>query len=502
MSEKLQRQFADAAQKQAAGAWREAEAAYRAILKHAPGHIDAAANLAIVLGAEGRHEEALVYVEKALRGAPNAAPLHHRHALTLLRLGRNQEAEAVLRRALGADPALAEIQITYGQVLLARDAFEPARERFQAALVTDPGNPVASCLLGDTYRFEADYETACRCYDEALSRRPDHAQARWSRAMALLAAGDLARGWPAYEARFAAGITPKANLPMPEWRGQPLEGQRILVYGEQGIGDEIMFATCIADLAGQAKSVVLVCEPRLAPLFARSFPSVEVLGLRGVADTTVDPRSLADVWVPAGDLPRYLRRDWAAFEGAGAYLLPDAGALAKWRARYEVLGPGLKVGLSWRGGGSDLVRRRRSIALENLALVLGRKGVQLVNLQYGACADELAAVGRQGLAMADWNDADPLTDLDDFAAQVAALDLVVSIDNATVHMAGALAQQVWALLPTPADWRWMSARDDSPWYPGVRLFRQERPGDWAPVLARIGDALAERVRGLPPGRAA
>ena len=168
------------------------------------------------------------------------------------------------------------------------------------------------------------------------------------------------------------------------------------------------------------------------------------------------------------------------------------GRKPKCGARYAALGPGLKIGISWRGGGGDLVRNRRSLALASWARMLRRDSEHVVNLQYGDCAQELAAAERShGLSIADWDDADPLADLDGFAAQVAALDLVISIDNATVHMAGALGRPVWALLPKPADWRWGTEGDETVWYDSLRLFRQARPGDWAPVMGTISDALRD-----------
>jgi hypothetical protein len=198
-----------------------------------------------------------------------------------------------------------------------------------------------------------------------------------------------------------------------------------------------------------------------------------------------------DVQIAAGSVPRFLRRNLGAFPRRQRYLAACPRRRARWRERYAQLGHGLKVGISWRGGGTNFTKRRRSTVLEQWRPILAVAGVQFVNLQYGDCSRELAAVKQSlGVTIHHWADADPLADLDDFAAQTAELDLVISIDNSTVHMAGALGVPVWTLLHFAANWRWLLDRDDSPWYASLQLVRQPEFGQWAPVFESVSESLA------------
>jgi ADP-heptose:LPS heptosyltransferase len=189
-----------------------------------------------------------------------------------------------------------------------------------------------------------------------------------------------------------------------------------------------------------------------------------------------------DFQIAAGSLPLHLRRSLADFPNHSGYLKPDPAMRTRWAERYAQLGQGIKVGISWRGGHISQAHKR-STTLDQWQDILRTSGMQWINLQYGSPAQEINdAHERFGIAIHDWDDSDPLTDLDNFAAQIAALDLVISVDNSTVHMAGALGVPVWVLQPYSADWRWLLEREDSHWYPSVRQFRQPAREDWASVL--------------------
>jgi hypothetical protein len=312
----------------------------------------------------------------------------------------------------------------------------------------------------------------------------------WHRGLLWLLTGDFARGWPEYEWRWADPNVRLRSFSRPRWDGSSLSGKTILVCAEQGIGDEIMFASCIPDLVKRAGHVVLECDSRLVPLFSRSFPGVGVSAACPADHGNPVPGSPAiDVQIAAGSLPGYLRRSWQDFPEPHAYLVPDPGAVAKWERRYQEAGDGLNVGISWRGG-RKAERGKRSTSLDQWADLLRTEEVSFVNLQYGGSRAEINEVSsRCGVQILDWEDANPLVNLDDFAAQIAALDLVISIDNATVHMAGALGVPVWVLQPFAPEWRWLLDREDSYWYPGVRQFRQSMPGNWGAVFERVATEL-------------
>ncbi len=447
---------------QALGRLDEAREAFRKALARDTAHMLANTNLACVLNALDEPLEAERYARAALAKAPDHASALNRLAASLRAQGRHDEARACLDRALALRPDYAETWFN----------------------------------LGILHQDRNELNEALRCYDRATSLAPNDADARLNRAGILMLEGDFARGWVEYGWRFMAHRTPRRPFPWPLWDGSPVEGKHLLVYAEQGVGDEIMFASCFSDLLRSAERCVIECDSRLAPLFQRSFPEAEIVGgkvEKGIRqDTTAQLIALGpfDFQAAMGDLPRYLRPEPARFPHHDGYLRADPGRLAKWRARYDSLGPGRKIGISWRGGRTNAQQRLRSIGLSDWRQVLTTPDTHFVNLQYGDTAAERERVrGETGIEVHHWEDADPLTDLDDFAAQIAALDLVISIDNATVHLAGALGVATWVMLPLSPDWRWLLGRDDTPWYPSASLHRQSAPRGWQPVLARVAAAL-------------
>jgi hypothetical protein len=250
-----------------------------------------------------------------------------------------------------------------------------------------------------------------------------------------------------------------------------------------------MFASCFQEVIEQASVCTVECDKRLLPLFSRSFPEAVFIERVKETDDNLSHLPQTDLVIPLGSLPKFLRTDLNAFPRR-SYLIPDAAKVEIWRNRLKTLGDGLKVGVSWRGGAAPKVKRRRSIKLEQWKKLFSLSGLHFINLQYGDCKDELKEIKETfGITIHNWEDADPLKDLDDFAAQIAALDLIISVDNSTVHMGGALGKPVWVLLPYVPDWRWMLNREDSPWYPTIKLFRQPSCGDWDPVIDKIKDDL-------------
>jgi hypothetical protein len=267
----------------------------------------------------------------------------------------------------------------------------------------------------------------------------------------------------------------------------PLGGRRLLIWAEQGVGDEVMFASLVPDVLAAGGRPVILCNSRLVPLFARSFPAAQVLHCSDPGHFCQLP---ADCHVPMGSLPRFFRSAQDRFLPHRGYLRPDDTLVEHLRARYASLGSGLKVGISWRSG-NRTSGRRRSAPLSSWRELLQTDGVQFVNVQYGDCRQELDDVKRDsGVEVYHDEQVDPLRDMDAFAAQIAALDLVISIDNSTVHMAGALGKPVWTLLSVAPNWRWFHGRDDSPWYPAMRLFRQTKLADWPALFQHVAAALA------------
>jgi hypothetical protein len=263
----------------------------------------------------------------------------------------------------------------------------------------------------------------------------------------------------------------------------------LLVYGEQGLGDEIMFASCLPDVLQQDGEVIVECDPRLAPLFQRSFPSARVHGRASNEDTdwlsAVEP---IDVQIPIGSLPSLYRRSLSAFPARGGYLQAEPSRVAYWQERLSALGPGRKVGISWRGGTVSSRRDIRSIALAQWLPILQQPGVEFVSLQYTDCADELADLQVQhGVTVHHWQEA--IDDYDETAALVTALDLVVSVCTSVVSLCSALGRPVWVLVPSSPGWIFMHAGDTTPWFPCASLVRQQQAGDWQVCIERMADKL-------------
>ena len=362
---------------------------------------------------------------------------------------------------------------------------------FQKAIEINPSFADAYCSLAIISEESGMLDEALSYYQKALQINPEDAETHWNMSLALLSIGDFKQGWREYEWRFEVKDFKQRSLPIPRWDGSSLEGKNLFIQAEQGIGEEIMFASCLPELTAHTARCIIECDKRLGPIFARSFPKAEVMTHVPSLNDVQEYIAAVDMKTAIGSLPLFLRPDLSSFPQYKAYLIPDTSKVALWRNRFEALGKGLKIGISWRGGGIISEKRLRSTVLDQWDTLLTIPGVHYINLQYGDCTQELAEVKENfGVTIHHWEDADPLKDLDGFAAQVSALDLVISVDNATVHMAGALGIPVWTMLPYACDWRWMRDFEDTPWYKMMRLFRQNSPGDWS----RVFEGLASNLR--------
>jgi tetratricopeptide (TPR) repeat protein len=473
----------------------EAEQAARQALAIDPQNPLAVRLLGVALREAGRNQESAEALRQAAGAHPNDAPIHCELGTTLALMGEHREAFRHLRAAAKLFPDMQVAYLNLGAVLYEQGHYEEAIDVNQRALDLKPDCALAHYNQGNALRELGRLPEAIPCFEAALRHQPDFPRACFNLGLTHLLLGNFAEGWPRFEAREAAGEIVFDKYPQPRWDGSPLAGKRLLVHAEQGIGDEILFATCIPDLAPRAPGLVLTCDPRLERLFARSFPGVHVHAHVRQRDCSPAPLAIpCDVQIPAGSLPVLLRPTLQSFPRQSRLLKVDPSLLAAWRQRLSALGTGLKVGISWRAGGRSTERRKRTVPLADWHEMLSLPGVRFVNLQYNDAADDLAQVKEQfGVEIHDWEDADPLVDLDSFAAKIAALDLVISVGNATVHLAGAVGTPAWTMLPMVPSWRWMIAGDENPWYANVRLFRQRALDDWKPVLGHLAELLRQRV---------
>jgi tetratricopeptide (TPR) repeat protein len=452
---------------------------YKRALALKPGMVAAESNLGSVFYTQGKLDEAEAALDRALALRPNHPEAHSNLGSVLQARNKLDEAVACYERALALKPDRPEVLSNLGTAHHAQDHLDEAVACYERALAVNPDFAEAHHNLGCVLFSLGQVDEALARHSKALALQPDYPQARFAESLAQLCKGDFAAGWRNYESRWNTKDhdTPRRAYSEPLWTGEKLASGRLLIWGEQGIGDEIMFAGLIPDLLRTGNRCVLDSIARLKPLFARSFPGVEVISGHRPGD---NPELDIAAHSPSGSLPRLFRLSTAAFAATTSpYLLADPEKRNQFRTRYSDGRP--LVGLAWHTNNRK-TGRSRSIDLSWFAPLLARPDIRWISLQYGDHqALEPILVDRS---------VDQLKDMDDFAAQIAALDLVVTIDNSTAHLAGALGVPVWLLLPFAADWRWLDAGERSPWYPTMRLFRQPKLRDWHSVIERVGRALS------------
>jgi tetratricopeptide (TPR) repeat protein len=464
----------------------EAVAHYLRALALKADYAEAWCNMGNVCMSQDKLDEAAACYEHALTLKPDLAEAHGNLGTTLLTQGKLEAAMAHHERALALRPNLPDSHYNLGNALQAQGKLDAATQCYERALALQPDFAKALHNLGCVRHTLGDLAGALVLYRRAQALQPDFPQARFSESLAQLAMGDFAEGWHNYEARWRTKEhgTRMRSYPQPLWTGEQLQSGRVLIWNEQGIGDEIMLAGLLPDVLRSGNRCVVDCDTRLKPLFERSFPAIEVIATCGPGHV---PETEFTAHLPSGGLPRLFRTAHAAFAATTTpYLAADPKDREKFRARYF---DGRRVvGLAWHTTNRK-TGRSRSIDLSSLAALFARPDIQWISLQYGDHAElEQQAASLSSPILID-RGVNQLSNLDHFAAQVAAMDLVVTIDNSTAHLAGALSVPTWVLLPFAADWRWLQSREDSPWYPTLRLFRQPTPGDWQSVIQRVLSAL-------------
>lgn len=422
----------------------------------------------------------------AVKLVPDFAEAYANLGLLLEKRGDTGMAEASYRLSIRIAPHYAETHLNLGALLANRKCFAEAEAVYRQAIALSPDSPFPLSNLGVLYACMKREAEAEQCYRAALALDEGYAMARYNLSYLLLRQGRFEEGWASLEARdwYAPWA---ARLTCPRWRGEPLAGRSVLIGYEPGHGDMIQYCRYASVLkAHGAGAITLVCHPALKALFA---------SLAGV-DTVLSfddplPGGL-DLWTPPLSIPHYCKTRLESIPATIPYLQPEAKRVAKWAAL--LTGDGLRVGLVWRGNPNFENDADRSLpSLAELAPLWGVAGVNFISLQKGEGEDE-AMHPPAGLEIVPLGA--QMADFADTAAVIASLDLVICVDTAVAHLAGALGKACWVLLPDyKTDWRWMVGRTDSPWYPGVmRLFRQQTMGDWNPVVAELADALGMLVR--------
>ncbi|MGO9419714.1 DUF6165 family protein [Roseiarcus sp.] len=465
---------------------------YRRALDLDPLLVVAHANSGKLLVELRRPAEALEAFDAAVALKPADADAWNCRAGALRELGRLEDSLVAARRALALRPEFAEAAINLGNALLKLDRMEDALKAYRRACALRPGYAAALCGEALALRNLGRYGEALAAFEaaEALGSREGVA----GKGCLLLTLGDFTRGFEGYEARWLSGksLADALGKRFPTWSGPGSGQERVLVLNDHGLGDTIQFVRYLPLMAAAGVEATFVCPPNLHRLLKSTIPGRLV---------ETPPDESFDAQIAVSSLPRAFRTSLETVPATAPYLSADLALAARWAER---IGPaGFKVGMVWQGNPHPEADRARSFPLAAAAPLGTLPGVRLISLQKGYGEEQLAGLPRAMRVETPGEDFDSGPDaFVDTAALMAHLDLVVTCDTSVAHLAGALARPVWVALKSDAEWRWMTERDDSPWYPTMRLFRQPRRGAWTEVFAAMAGALSETLAPRRPAQAA
>ena len=492
----------------------EGVAAFGQALRFKPDFAEAINNLGNTLLRQNRHDDAIVQFREALRIRPDLPHPLTNLAGAMLQKGEIEEAIRLYREAIERSPRDPELHFNIGNAYRTKKTFVDAKSSYERALEIDGNHLGARLNLGILDMEEGRFDQAVAGFRETIARKPDHAEAfscwgvaclhqgsaeeaigkferaieidpehgdyRLNRALTWLSLGDYERGWPEYEWRWKLKKAMPRPFHQPAWDGSDLPQGTILLYAEQGLGDTLQFIRYASLVKARVGKVLFDGPPMLKGLLA-SCP-----GIDEIVESSDAAAGKFDVQAPLLSLPRILGHRLQDVPAATPYVFADPAVEPRWKQRADKM-EGLKVGIVWQGNPQYAGDRWRSVGLPLLGRLAAVPGVSVASLQKGHGSEQLKEWN--GPKIDDWSE-EFSADFRDVAAAVASLDLVIAVDTAIAHLAGALGKPVWILIPFSSDWRWLRNREDSIWYPSARLFRQRRSGDWEEVVARLQTELA------------
>jgi tetratricopeptide (TPR) repeat protein len=451
-----------------------------------PRRVEAHSALGNALAKAGQHTRAGACFQQALNLAPSNPDCLNNLGATLLNLGRPAQAIPALRVALAAQPGHAGARMNLADALRVLDNYDEAERLYSEAIEADPDCADAYQRLGLLRADQGHMDTALTALRRAVELAPDSVNTHLSLAITLLTGGRMLEGWYEYEWRRQSQAWKKIEPPFPAWNGDPLLGHSILLWGEQGSGDVLQFLRFVPAVKAMGATVI-VRVPAALKALAASLPGIDRV-VTSEAEVEV-----ADCQASLHSLPFLLNLEAQDVSGEPYLTVPEA-RVAGWRRVLDGVN-GLKVGVCWAGNPGNRVDARRSAPVDVMALLPQVPGITYLNLQLGSRSGEFSCLGTHGLDVTD-----NLSDLNDTAALITLLDVVVTVDTAVAHLAGALGRPVLLMLPVAADWRWLRDRTDTPWYDSVRLIRQTIPGEWREVALEVGFDLLARI-GIQRGAA-
>ncbi len=479
----------------ASGDTSEAAKAYETVLGCAPDNGDALFNLGELSRDMGHIDRAIALFEKVLAGSPDHLPTLNNLGSILRDVNRLEEAAILLRHAISLSPDFNLARVNLANTLFDLGEFVEAEQTYEQALSLQPDNATALTNFGNLLLDLGRFDAAGEKFKAAVVLDPGFAEGHYNLGLFDLLHGDYATGWEHYGQRWQMPAFSQSHpqFSKPRWSGEPLQGKTLLVWDEQGVGDTVLFMSMLKDLLTNQCDVLYYCDPRLIPIINRSFPNVACFPKPSGHALGID-RNDYDFHSSIGDMAKYLRPDASSFTSEDAYLLADPKQVADLRARYKNTSDRKLVGVAWHSKGPD-TGPKKSILLNELRPILKHPDAIFVDLQYGDTSGERHALSMgAGINLLHDTGVDQMHDLDAFAAQLAAMDYVVTISNTTAHIAGSLGVPTLLMACHVPIWYWMREGAHTPWYPSVEIFRQAQPGsDWTNVIEAVTRQLSARI---------
>jgi tetratricopeptide (TPR) repeat protein len=453
----------------------EAIAAYQNAVAHKPEYFDAHFNLANLFWQTGDSERAAFHYEQVIAHNPNFVLAYSNLGAVFHAQGKIEEATDCLRRALEIGSDLAEANYNLGTMLFKQGKSESALPYLQKAVALNPQSAEARNVLGNSLREQGQLSAAIDCYKEAIELNPDYAEAHRNLGTALLTLGDFQQGLDEYEWRWQMPIfqqDPASSLIQPLWDGSDLAGKSILIHSEQGYGDTLQFIRYLSLLKERNASVVVACPSPLIRLLSH------MEGIEAIADR-YDSLPATNWRIPLMSLPHLFGTTLESIPNRIPYISAPETIEREFRAPQH----NIHVGIVWASKAGHLTANKRSCPFNLLSLILSIPGIYFYSLQKDVPDSERHLLEAHHERITDLGH--QIGDFADTAGLISKMDLIITVDTAIAHLAGAMGKPVWVLLPHTSDWRWLLDRDDSPWYPTMRLFRQKQIGNWEGVITRV-----------------
>lgn len=438
----------------------------------------------IALQDEGKHDEAIPCYQKAIELNRGFAPAYYNLGVALQKKGKPDEAFLCYQMAIDFNSAYAEAYYNQGIILKEKGRLDEAATYFEMALQSKPAYAGAYYNLGSIQIAKGKFDEALSLYRKTIELNPDYTEAHWNIALVNLLYGNFSEGWKGYEWRWKLKeIAVEHDFNRPAWDGSDIKGQTILLHAEQGLGDTIQFIRYAPLVASRGAKVIVECQKELVSLLQNNNNMYQIIGQGSHLPEF-------DIHCPLLRLPLVFRTTLENIPSSVPYIAVNSVLVQKWRDKLKPDHSKLKIGLAWSGDPGMKDDINRSCSLEVFSPLANVESISFYSLQKGEAAEQ-AKNPPEGLKITDYTE--ELKDFSDTAALIENLDLVISVDSAVAHLAGAIGKPVWTLIPFVPDWRWMLNREDSPWYPTMRLFRQSTRGDWKSVVANIAYNIKSKI---------